>query len=79
METATGAWKSQTLASAIEVGLYTFIGTEHKSEQEIREGLGLKGQRVEDFLNALVSMGHLGKDKSSQKYFNTEDTLKYCV
>ena len=79
METATGAWKSQTLASAIEIGLYTYLGNDHRSEQEIREALSLKGARVEDFLNALVAMGHLNKDKETHKYSNNEDTLKYCV
>ena len=59
METATGAWKSQTLASAIEIGLYTYLGNDNRSEQEIRDALSLKGARVEDFLNALVAMGHL--------------------
>ena len=65
MATATGMWKSSTLASAIEIGLYTFLGNDHKSEQEIREGLGLKGARVEDFLNSLVCIGHLNKDKAT--------------
>ncbi len=30
-------------------------------------------------MNALVAMGHLSKDKATHKYFNNEDTLKYCV
>lgn len=79
IETATGAWKSQTLASAIEIGLFDFIGSDHKSEEDIRQGLELKGARVEDFLNALVGMGHLLKNKETLKYSNNEENLKYCV
>ncbi len=59
IETATGAWRAQTLVSAIEIGLYDFIGTEERTEAEILAGLELKGARVEDFLNALVAIGHL--------------------
>ena len=47
------------------------------SESEIRETLGLKAERLEDFLNALVSMGHLRKEADG-RYGNTEDTKRYC-
>ena len=41
IETATGAWKSQVLASAIEIGLYDFFENGEKSEEEIRHALNL--------------------------------------
>ena len=61
----------------MEVGLYDALENADLSESEIRETLGLKAERLEDFLNALVSMGHLRKEADG-RYGNTEDTKRYC-
>jgi DNA-binding IclR family transcriptional regulator len=65
-----GLWKGQLLASAVEVGLFDYIGTSQKTEKEISEGLNLKAPRLQDFLNYLVSIGLLTKDKDG-KYGNS--------
>ena len=73
-----GLWKGQVLASAIELGLFDFIGTSQKTEKEIAEGMNLKAPRLQDFLNYLVSIGYLTKDKDG-KYGNSEDSMTFLV
>jgi hypothetical protein len=67
---ADGIRIGQVFASAIEVGLFDFIGETAKTEKEIAHGLYLTAPRLEDFLNAIVSMGYLTKNKDD-KYSNT--------
>ena len=73
-----GLWKGQLLASAVEVGLFDYLGTTQKTEKEISEGLNLKAPRLQDFLNYLVSIGLLTKDNDG-KYGNSEDSMNFLV
>ena len=80
LDTAHGLWRAQVLSSAIEVELFDFLETDtnrSKSEAEIREKLEINALRTEDFLNALVAMGHILRDE--QGYSNSEDASKFCV
>jgi hypothetical protein len=60
------------------VGLFDYLGTSQKTEQEISDGMNLKAPRLQDFLNYLVSIGYLTKDKDG-KYGNSEDAQNFLV
>jgi O-methyltransferase domain/Dimerisation domain len=82
LDTAHGLWKAQVLSSAVEVGIFDYLeseGKRPKSEEEICSACGIKAPRARDFLNALVGMGHMGKDPMTGKYFNTEEASLFAV
>jgi hypothetical protein len=79
-QTAAGSWKAQVLASAIDIGLFDFLNKESNkgfTKEEITKELGIKISRPEDFLNALVSIGHL--TRTEDRYRNTPETAAFCV
>ncbi|TNV77745.1 hypothetical protein FGO68_gene13827 [Halteria grandinella] len=85
-ETSYGAQKAQILATALELRLFDYLAQckndSGRSIQDIRGGIGIKSARPEDFLNALVAMGHLvreGKDLESWRYRNSEEANVFCV
>lgn len=79
LEVGLGFWQSRTLLSAVELGVFTLLGKEKKSGEEIRTELGLHIRGTWDFLDALVAMKFLDRegDGEDAKYFNNDLSAIY--
>ncbi|GAA3882137.1 methyltransferase [Saccharothrix violaceirubra] len=75
LELGTGFWASKTLLSAVELGLFTVLGTGPATEEQVREKLGLHPRSTRDFLDALVALGVL--EREGDLYANTPATALY--
>jgi hypothetical protein len=62
MEVGTGFWPSKTLLSAVELDLFSQLGAESMSGEEVGARLALHPRAIFDFLDALVAMGFLERD-----------------
>ncbi len=74
-------WSSKTLLAATKLGLFTLLSEKPLSAEQIKISLGLnkEGLYVRDFLDALYSMGFLGRLGSGEStlYENTPDTAMF--
>lgn len=62
MEIGTGFWPAKTLLSAVELNLFSELGGESMSGEEIGDRLGLHPRAIYDFLDALVALRILERD-----------------
>jgi len=67
-----GFWGSKTLLSAVELGLFTELAKEPANLDKLRQKLGLHERSARDFLDALVAMKLLEREKGV--YSNTPET-----
>ena len=76
MQVGMGFWPSKTLLSAVELGLFTVLGSGALSRAEIAGRLGLGSRAVDDFLDGLVALRLLERDGLGEQanYSNTPDT-----
>ncbi len=74
-----GFWPSKTVLSAVELELFTQLGSESLTGEEIRERLGLHPRATYDFLDTLVALRLLERDGdgSEGRYRNTQDTAAF--
>lgn len=79
MEVGLGFWQSRTLLSAVELEVFTCLGEDKKTGEEIRQALGLHPRGIWDFLDALVAMKFLDRDGDGEsgKYSNSELSALY--
>src|SRR5436190_3946014 len=56
MEVGMGFWPSKTVLSAVELELFTRLGAESMTGEEIGEQLGLHPRAIDDFLDTLVAL-----------------------
>lgn len=79
MKTAFGFWESKVLLTAVEMDLFTMLGSGSMTGQEIERQLSLHPRGTYDFLDALVSMGFLDREGDSHegRYKNTEATRQF--
>ncbi|HVO67889.1 MAG TPA: methyltransferase [Syntrophales bacterium] len=68
-------WKSFTLHAAIKLGIFTVIGTEQLTGEEITQRLSGEKRGVTPLLNALSAMNLIAK--KGNKYFNTPASISY--
>lgn len=75
LQIGLGFWASKTLLTAVNLQLFTYLASGAKSSEEIKAQLGLHGRGMYDFLDALVSMGFLGREgiKENAVYNNSAD------
>jgi hypothetical protein len=75
MQVGMGFWPSKTLLSAVELELFTQLGSESMTGEELRERLGLHERGIYDFLDTLVALGLLERDGDGPegRYRNTPD------
>src|SRR5689334_8591261 len=75
MDVGMGFWPAKTLLSAVEVDLFTVLGTGAMTGDELRVALGLHPRANPDFFDALVAIGMLDRDGDgpSGRYRNTEE------
>src|SRR3981189_1858273 len=62
MEVGTGFWPSKTVLSAVELGLFSHLGAESISGEEVGARLALHPRAIYDFLDALVALGFLERE-----------------
>ena len=72
LQTGLAFWASKTLLSAIEIGLFTELARGAEQFEALRGRMGLHPRGARDFLDALVSLGFLGRD--GETYRNTPET-----
>jgi precorrin-6B methylase 2 len=70
---ATSFWMSKVLLSAVQLDLFTRLGTGPMTAKEIEGALGLHPRASRDFLDALVSLDLLSRDGEG-RYGNTPET-----
>src|SRR3981189_3164328 len=62
MEVGTGFWPSKTVLSAVELDLFSHLGAESISGEEVGARLALHPRAIYDFLDALVALGFLERE-----------------
>jgi hypothetical protein len=79
MQVGMGFWASKTLLSAVELELFTRLGSDAMTGPEIVEALGLNGRAVPDFPDALVALELLDREGegSDALYRNTPATAVF--
>src|SRR6266516_422769 len=79
MQVGMGFWPSKTLLSAVELELFTHLGAEPMTGEDMRERLGLHPRAIPDFPDTLVALGLLNRDGDGPdaRYRNTTDTAAF--
>ena len=79
MQVGMGFWPSKTLLSAVELGLFTLLGSSSLTAGEIADRLQLRSRAVFDFLDGLVALRLLEREGSAEAavYSNTRDTAVF--
>jgi predicted O-methyltransferase YrrM len=76
LETATAFWPSKVLLSAIELGVFTSLAIEVKTNEQLARSIGIDAGRAADFFDALVALGFLEREGEGALalYANTPQT-----
>src|SRR5262245_1945082 len=79
MEVGMAFWPSKVLLSAIELGVFTELGTQSLTAAEVQAALGLHPRANPDFLDALVAQRFLERDGDGDhaRYRNTTETAAF--
>jgi SAM-dependent methyltransferase len=79
MQVGMGFWASKTVLSAVELQLFTRLGTESMTGEEIGERLDLHPRGIYDFLDTLVALRLLERegDGGDGRYRNTAETAAF--
>jgi SAM-dependent methyltransferase len=79
MQVGMGFWPSKAVLSAVELQLFTHLGSEAMTGEEIGEQLGLHPRAIYDFLDTLVALRFLERDGegSDGRYRNTAETAAF--
>jgi hypothetical protein len=79
MEVGMGFWPAKVLLSAIELGLFTELGSTARTGDELQAALGLHSRANPDFFDALVALQFLDRDGdgSGGRYRNTAETARF--
>ena len=79
MEVGFGFWNSKTLLTAVNLEIFTKLGADKLSADDIKAELRLHGRGIYDFLDSLVSLGFLKREGLLEKarYSNTEETRAF--
>jgi 2-polyprenyl-3-methyl-5-hydroxy-6-metoxy-1,4-benzoquinol methylase len=79
LQTGLAFWPSKVLLSAVELGLFTRLGTESMTAAELGNVLELHPRGTHDFFDALVALGFLHRDGDGPngRYRNTAETAEF--
>lgn len=79
LQVGSGFWPSKTLLSAVELELFTVLGSDSLTGDAIQSRLGLSARGTYDFLDTLVALRLLERDGdgSEGRYSNTADTAVF--
>ncbi|MCP9791314.1 methyltransferase [Vulcanococcus limneticus] len=76
LEVGMAFWPAKVLLSAVELGLFSSLGTGSLTGPELVEALALHPRANPDFFDTLVALGFLERDGDGEgaRYRNTEET-----
>jgi SAM-dependent methyltransferase len=79
MEVGMAFWPAKVLLSAIELGVFTELGSKSLTGSELQNALGLHQRATADFLDALVALRFLERDGDGDRarYRNTTETATF--
>jgi SAM-dependent methyltransferase len=79
MEIGTGFWPSKTLLSAVELDLFSVLGAESMSGEDVGARLALHPRAIDDFLDALVALGFLEREGegTNGRYRNSAEAAAF--
>jgi len=79
MQVGMGFWASKTVLSAVELELFTQLGSESLTGEEVAGRIGLHPRATYDFLDTLVALNFLERDGDGPdgRYANTPDTAVF--
>ena len=79
MQVGEGFMASKTLLSAVELDLFTHLGSNALTASQIKDRLGLHERAVPDFPDSLVALGMLARDGDGPeaRYRNTAETAAF--
>jgi len=79
LEVGTGFWPSKTLLSAVELDLFSLLGAESMSGEEVGARLALHPRAICDFLDALVALGFLERngEGTNGRYRNSAEAAAF--
>ena len=79
MEVGMAFWPAKTLLSAVELGLFTTLGTKAMTGAELERALGLHRRANPDFFDTLVALRFLERDGdgADARYRNTAETAQF--
>jgi hypothetical protein len=79
MEVGMAFWPAKTLLSAIELGLFTALGSRALTGAELQAALGLHDRASPDFFDTLVALRFLDRDGDgpTSRYRNTAETALF--
>jgi SAM-dependent methyltransferase len=79
MQVGMGFWMSKTLLSAVELELFTTLGSDALTGEEIGARLDLHPRAIADFLDLLVALRLLERDGDGpdRRYRNTAETAMF--
>jgi len=79
LQIGMGFWASKTLLSAVELELFTHLGDDALTAEQIGTKLDLHARSRYDFLDALVALGLLERDGNGPdaRYRNTRETAVF--
>lgn len=79
IEVGLGFWPAKTLLSAVELRIFTKLGSKSMTGRELQEQLGLNARANPDFFDTLVALKFLERDGDgpSARYRNTQETAAF--
>lgn len=79
MEVGMAFWPAKVLLSAIELGVFTALGSRAMTGRELQETLGLHDRANPDFFDTLVALRFLERDGDGEtaRYRNTKETATF--
>lgn len=79
MQVGMGFFASKTVLSAVELELFTKLGSDGMTGPQIADALGLHARAIPDFPDALVALGLLDRDGEGDeaRYRNTPSTAVF--
>lgn len=79
LETGFAFWPARVLLTAVELGVFTRLGSQSMTAEELGRALELCPRGTHDFFDALVALGFLERDGDGPqgRYRNTEDTATF--
>jgi O-methyltransferase domain/Dimerisation domain len=79
MEVGLGFWPSKVLLSAVELRLFTELGSRSMTGAELQQALGLHARANPDFFDTLVALKFLERDGDGDtaRYRNTPETAVF--
>lgn len=79
MEVGMAFWPAKVLLSAVELGVFTTLGTQSMTGTELRQALRLHERAQPDFFDTLLALGFLERDGDGDqaRYRNTAETAMF--